>query len=154
VRESAITRTLSRVRSFFAWGLRWHLLLIAASIVVPLGAFAFVAWQDWQAVVSDSERDVSQTADTEREHALNVLETNQLIIRLINERIRSMSWDEVGSSHSLHEYLVDLQLHYPQLQAIGILDGNGFLRSSSLAFPATTSAIRRMTAGIVSRKRS
>ena len=136
MRESAITRTLSRVRSFFAWGLRWHLLLIAASIVVPLGAFAFVAWQDWQAVVSDSERDVSQTADTEREHALNVLETNQLIIRLINERIRSMSWDEVGSSHSLHEYLVDLQLHYPQLQAIGILDGNGFLRSSSLAFPA------------------
>lgn len=133
-----MTRTLLRIRSFFAWGLRWHLLLIAASILVPLGAFAFVAWQDWQAVVSASERDVNQTADTEREHALNVLETNQLIIRLVNERIRSMSWDEIASSRPLHEYLVDLQLHYPQLQAIALIDAAGFLRSSSLVFPART----------------
>jgi signal transduction histidine kinase len=103
--------------------------------VVPLGAFAFVAWQDWLAVMSESERDVSQTADTEREHALNVLETDQLIIRLVDERIRSMSWDEIASSRPLHEYLGDLRLHYPQLQAIGIVDANGFVRSSSLAFP-------------------
>ena len=133
-----MTRILLRIRSFFAWDLRWHLLLIAASIVVPLGAFAFVAWQDWLAVVSDSERDVSQTADTEREHALNVLETDQLVIRLVDERIRSMSWDEIASSRPLHEYLVDLRLHYPQLQAIGIVDANGFVRSSSLAFPLRT----------------
>ena len=139
-----MTHTLLRIRSFFAWDLRWHLLLIAASIMVPLGAFAFVAWQDWRAVVSDSERDVSQTADTEREHALNVLETDQLVIRLVDERIRSMSWDEIASSRPLHEYLVDLRLHYPQLQAIGIVDANGFVRSSSLAFPVPT--LRRESA--------
>jgi signal transduction histidine kinase len=85
--------------------------------------------------MSESKRDVSQTADTEREHALNVLETDQLIIRLVDERIRSMSWDEIASSRPLHEYLGDLRLHYPQLQAIGIVDANGFVRSSSLAFP-------------------
>ena len=130
-----MSRTLLRIRSFFAWDLRWHLLLIAASILVPLGAFAFVAWQDWLSVVGESERDVSQTADTEREHALNVLETDQLIIRLVDERIRSLSWDQIASSRPLHEYLVDLRLHYPQLQAIGIVDASGRLRSSSLAFP-------------------
>ena len=131
-----MSRTLFRIRTFFAWGLRWHLVLIAASIVVPLGAFAFVAWQDWQAVLSDAQRDVDQTADTEREHALNVLETDQLIIRLIDERIRSMSWDEIASSRPLHEYLANLKLHYPQLQALAIVDGNGVIRSSSLVFPA------------------
>ncbi len=128
-------RRLWRIHSFFAWGLRWHLLLIAASIVVPLGAFAFVAWQDWLAVMAAAERDVGQTADTEREHTLKVLETNQLIIHLVDERIRSMSWDEITSSRPLHEYLVDLQRRFPQLQAIAIVDPNGVLRNSNVAFP-------------------
>jgi len=116
-------------------GLRSHLVLVVASILVPVSLFAIVAWQDRLVVFREADADVEQGADSVREHALKVLQTDSLIIALIDQRIQSMSWDEIASSRPVHDYLVELVQQNPELEGAWIADPNGTVRNSSRLFP-------------------
>lgn len=116
-------------------GLRSHLVLLVASLLVPLGLFAIVAWQDRLTVFQAADADLERGADSVREHALKVLQTDSLMIALVNERVRSMSWDEIAGSRELHDYLVKLVQQNPELEGAWIADASGTVRSASRVFP-------------------
>ena len=104
--------------------------------MIPLLLFVVVAAQDRQIILREAERDVSDRADIFYEHARKVFETHELIAEAIDGRIRSMSWDEIATSRSLHDYLRELQARYPQVQGLWLVDPSGRLRSSSRIFPS------------------
>lgn len=112
-----------------------HLLLVAAALAIPLLLFGVVAYLDRGAVLASAEVEVVATTDVLEAHALNVFETHELIARAVDARIRSMSWDEIGSSQALHDYLNEIERRYPQLLGIWLADPAGKLRNSSRVFP-------------------
>ena len=73
-----------------------------------MALFVVVAWLDRVAVQTHAEADVVRGADSVREHALWVFQTDALIIALIDQRIRSMTWGEIATSSTLHDYLAKL----------------------------------------------
>jgi signal transduction histidine kinase/CheY-like chemotaxis protein len=111
--------------------------LVVASLLIPLLLFAIVAWEDRKSILRDAELDVTHTTDILYEHALKVFETHELIATAIDGRIRSMSWDEISASRSVHEYLKWIEAQYPQVQGLWLVDPTGALRNSSRTFPVT-----------------
>jgi PAS domain S-box-containing protein len=116
--------------------IRLHRLSAVAALIVPLLLFAFVAWQDYNNIMHSTKQDVRRTTEIFRQHALNVFETHQLVTEAVNVRIKGMSWDEIGRSHSLHLYLKRLHGSYPQVQSIWLADTTGLIRNASIPLPA------------------
>jgi two-component system NtrC family sensor kinase len=122
-------------------GLRTHLLTIGASVLVPLALFSIAGWLDRAALLRAAEADVGRGADSVREHAVKVLQTDELVIALIDQRIQSMSWDDIAASRPLHDYLAKLVQQAPELEGAFIADASGAVRNSSRFFPARSSSI-------------
>jgi hypothetical protein len=99
-------------------GFRAHALSVTAPVLVPLALFSIAAWQDRAALVRAAEADVKRGADSVREHALKVLQTDALVVALIDQHIQSMSWDDIATSRSLHDYLAKLVQESPELEGL------------------------------------
>src|SRR5215469_9449260 len=110
---------------------RAQIILILASIIVPLALFGVVGWQDRLVILREAQDNVDRGADSVREHALKVFQTDALVIALIDERIKSMSGDEIQASQDLHNYLAEVVAEYPEIRSVWIADGNGTVQSSS-----------------------
>jgi hypothetical protein len=108
---------------------------------VPLLLFGIVACRDRVAVFQDGQAEVERGADSMREHALKVFQTDRLAIELIDQRIRSMDWDEIAASRDPHEYLASVVTRYPELEGAWIADATGKVRSSSRFFPAPSTDV-------------
>jgi signal transduction histidine kinase/CheY-like chemotaxis protein len=109
--------------------------LVAASVLMPLMLFGVVAWLDRNAVLAKAQQEVVDTTDVFEAHALNVFETHELVARLVDQKVAGMSWDEIASSLSLHDYMKDIAEQYPQIAGIGLIDATGTLRNSNVTFP-------------------
>ena len=124
--------TLSRVNGKYSFASR---ALLAAPVLIPLMLFGVVAFLDRNVVLEKAEQEVIETTDVFEAHALNVFETHELVARLVDQKVGGMSWDEIASSQSLHDYLKDLGEQYPQVAGIGLVDATGTLRNSNTTFP-------------------
>jgi signal transduction histidine kinase len=110
-------------------------ILAAASLIVPLLLFAILAWRERQAETAQAQREVARLTDIFHQHALHVLQTQQLAAERVEDHIRGMSWDEIAASSELHDYLKEIVGEYPQVQAIWLADGSGRLRNASQDLP-------------------
>ena len=113
---------------------RFRVLLVAA-VVVPLLTFVAVAWVDRTTVMAQAEREAADIAEICAQQALNVLQTHELVASTVSEHVAGMSWDEIGSSAALHDYLARVDDEYPQMKGIWLVDRFGVIRNSSLMFP-------------------
>ena len=114
------------------WSLR---VFLAAAILVPVILFSLAAAQNYQQVVRDAERDTNRVTALLREHALKVMETDELIIGRVQDRIRGMSWEEIGTSSQVQEFLVGLKAQYPQVESVFLATPDGYIALSSRQFP-------------------
>lgn len=129
----AVTRSLRPDRTLAHW-LRW---LIALSIFLPLTACAVVVWRDHGRILAEAaDRTVQRTAVL-HEHALKVFEAQDLVLRLVNERISDMTWDDISQSEDLHRFLRQLNPQFPQVESVWIIDAEGNTRATSRRFPAS-----------------
>ena len=103
--------------------------------MVPLLTFVAVAWVDRTTVMAEAEREAADIAEICAQQALNVLQTHELVAGTVSEHVAGMSWDEIGSSAALHDYLARVDDEYPQMKGIWLVDRFGVIRSSSLMFP-------------------
>jgi signal transduction histidine kinase len=117
-------------RRFFAT--RW---LIALSILLPWIIFALAAWQNRASVLTEAETRVEKSVRTLLEHSLKVFETHRLTIDRINERLRTLNWNDDAERLSLHRMLKQLQDDLDQIATITITDSEGRLRASSRIHP-------------------
>lgn len=110
-------------------------ILAVASLTVPLLLFGLLAWRERQADVVQARQEVTRLTAIFHQHALHVLQTQQLAAERVEDHIRGMSWDEIAASSELHDYLKQMVGEYPQVQAIWLADASGRLRNASQDLP-------------------
>ena len=115
--------------------IRWLRLLLVASVMVPIFLFCGAAWENRRQIIHEAELSARKTVAGLHEHAEKVLETQELILTQIEQRLRGMSWDEIEHSAALHRELQDIEHRFPQIFAIWLSDPAGVTRAGSRFFP-------------------
>ncbi len=110
-------------------------LLWLASLVGPVLLFAAGAWHDRSTLYDEAERDAGHMADALREHALKVVETNDLVARQFAQRVAGLSWDSIRTASDLDRELKQLAAPFPQVNSIALSDAQGTQWLSSLPAP-------------------
>ncbi len=105
------------------------------AIIMPALLFLAASWYDYEQITAAARRRVMATADAMAEHAQKVLETNQLVLSAVAERVRGLEWDEIRRSEALHDYLVRITAQLPQLESTFLVDPDGRIAASSRDFP-------------------
>jgi two-component sensor histidine kinase len=106
-----------------------------ASIIVPILIFALIGLETRRQFFADAEHRVRASAVILSEHALKVLETQQLVLLEVQALIAGRSWSEIDHSRDLHLVLQRRIRDLPQISAIGIVDRDGNVVVSSDAYP-------------------
>src|SRR6478735_8377544 len=110
--------------------------LKAASVLVPLAFFAFGAWQSYRQHLREAAQSVERTVDILDQQAQRVFEVQDAIMQQIDERVAGMTWDEIGASETLHQWLKALDDRIAQIDVVWLIDPQGHGRNSSRFFPA------------------
>ena len=126
--------TLERGRSIGDAIRLLHVLLVV-SVVVPVAAFIFAAWYDWQEIHDQAMQRAARTVQILREHALKVFESHEFAIDQIEERVQGMDWDAMRASEDLHRYLARMARRQHLLTGIALIAPDGMVASTSNAFP-------------------
>jgi signal transduction histidine kinase/ActR/RegA family two-component response regulator len=127
VPEPSPDKDVSPDRSFRA--------LLALSFLVPLLLFLGAAWYDYTQEASSEQRQIISTTDALAEHAQKVLDTSELVLSLMTDRVRGMDWTQIRSDLGLHSFLVQLTHQLPQFESAFLVDPAGSVAASSRAFP-------------------
>ena len=105
--------------------------LALASIVVPFLFCGLGAWFSYEHRLREAVQLVERTAEILDEQARRVLDVQSLVIRRVDDRLRGMSWDDIGTSAELHAWLQTLDEAVPQVDLITLVDRTGRIRNSS-----------------------
>jgi signal transduction histidine kinase/CheY-like chemotaxis protein len=119
---------------------RWALLpyvgLIAASLILPLAIFAVAAWQNWGQLVTSVEDRAQKRAILAAEHALKVFQSNEQVLRRIDDRVHAIRWDDIAASSELNAFLTELPREVDHVEGAGLIRPDGRLANVSGVFPA------------------
>jgi signal transduction histidine kinase len=121
----------------FALTRRVLLLVLAASIVIPLACLAIYGYYDYERRYSDAEELTERLARVVNEHALKVLDLNQqLESRIVDLLGDSDDAAITARQEALHHTLDDMSGTLAQVAAISVFGANGSLLANSRWFPA------------------
>jgi two-component system NtrC family sensor kinase len=109
--------------------------LLLVGFVLPAALFGAVAWLDRTTALRQGQLRISKTADALAEHARKVVETGDLVLDRVLERINAVSWAEIAASPAEHAFLLGLARRLPQLESIFLTDPTGHIASSSRTYP-------------------
>lgn len=115
---------------------------MALSVLIPLTAYAIVGWHDRNRILTEATDLTVQRTAVLHEHALKVFEAQDLVLRLIDERISDMSWDEIAKSYELHRFLRQLNPQFPQVDSVWLIGADGKARATSNSFPAHGTSVQ------------
>ncbi len=110
-------------------------LLALIAVVVPLLSFLAAAGYDYRQVTAAERRRVISAADALGEHAQKVLETDDLVLALVADRIADLSWEQMHEDRPLHAFMERLKQQMPQIESVFLVDPGGRIAASSRAFP-------------------
>ena len=116
--------------------MRSLLAILVASVVLPLAIFAGVAAYDRARILEAAEESLGRTADILREHALRVVEIQDLVLRQVDRRVAGLSWEEIGRSEEVHRFLRDLDQGLDPVDSIWLTAPDGVTVSGSRFFPS------------------
>jgi two-component sensor histidine kinase/CheY-like chemotaxis protein len=114
---------------------RWMRALLVISIAIPLALYAAVSGYLYGERLREGKANVRQTVMVLQEHALRVFEAQQLNIDRVDQRIQGMSWDEIRTSQSLHEFLERTSDISPHVDGIWLVAPDGQIANSADFFP-------------------
>lgn len=104
---------------------------ILAAILVPIAVFALAVAGDRSAVEAEARDRLVLMRDAVAEHAERVFQAHRFVAFAIQDRIAAMDWDEIAASSDLQAFLGRIEQGFPEVHAIGLVDGQGTLRASS-----------------------
>jgi two-component system NtrC family sensor kinase len=110
--------------------------LIWLSVLLPLSLFLAAAWYDRAGELKLAEERVAATTDTLAEHAKSVLQSVDLVLYRVADRVEGKSWGEIRASQDLHRFLATLRESLPQVESIFLVAPDGVIAASSRSFPA------------------
>lgn len=116
--------------------LRFLALTVAASIVVPLMLFAYVAFLERRNVFRQADERLEYTLNIVQEHTLKMLETVERAIAEVDEMTAGWNDPTIRMRESiLHAKLARIVKALPYVQAIGIVSADGRIQASSDTSP-------------------
>lgn len=103
----------------------WHLLV--ASVVVPLGLFAFLAWYSYGTTLAEVDRRVLQNTAILHSNAQNVFELNSMVLARIDDYL---SHREGAPTHEptpdeIRRFLLKVQNESPSIHLLWVIDAEG-----------------------------
>ena len=111
-------------------------LLLAASLIVPLGVLGGVAWYERHRLFGEAHGDVARLSAIAKEHALKVVETNALVLDRMDDHVRGLGWDEIEArGKAVQRWLQDLDEDLAQITALHLARPDGRVAASSTAWP-------------------
>jgi signal transduction histidine kinase/ActR/RegA family two-component response regulator len=108
---------------------------LAVSVTVPLLLFIAAAWYDRNAIMRGAHERLLSATDALAAHAEAVMQTAELTLSLQLDAVRGMSWQEIGTSEAVHQFLVGLDKQLPHINSIFFIDRDGFNSASSRGIP-------------------
>ena len=121
----------------FALTRRVLLLVLAASVLIPMACLCIYGYYDYQRRFADAEELTERLARVANEHALKVLDLNQqLETRVVDTLGDSDDANIASRQQALHRALDDMSGTLPQVAAISVFGANGALLANSRWYPA------------------
>jgi signal transduction histidine kinase len=105
-------------------------LLLASAIVVPALVFAAAAAWNRAEVLHDSADAVTRTTAVMHEHAAKVFDTADLILAYVDDRTRTMTWQEIAKPET-SAFLARTISSLQQVVSVWITDANGVVQAGS-----------------------
>lgn len=109
--------------------------LLVVSIALPLVLYAGVSWHLREQHLKEGVAHVGQTVRMLEEHALRVLEAQQLIIDRVDQRIAGMDWDTIRRSSDIHRFLKGVAAWSPHVDGLWLVPPDGRTANSADFFP-------------------
>ena len=110
--------------------LRLHWMLVIASILVPAGLFAGAVVKDRVQVLREGEATTKRTVSIMHEHARKVIETGELALARVDDRIRGLDWDTIATPE-VSGLLAQIKQPLEQVVSIWVTDASGTVRAGS-----------------------
>jgi hypothetical protein len=128
--ESGRVASVATSRGARLSSLRLHALLVLASVLVPAGLFLAAAAQNRADVLREGEDAVLRTVLVLQEHARKVFETQELALARVDDRIQSLTWEQVSAPET-SAFLARLKAPLEQAVSIWVTDRDGVVRAGS-----------------------
>jgi two-component system, NtrC family, sensor kinase len=111
--------------------------LLAGAVLIPALVFSLAAWNDFQDAMERAEINAERVAITLEEHTAKVMESNELILNRVLERIEGLDWQAVRSrQNELHTFLRQIADESKQVSNILLIDPDGNPVVQALVYPA------------------
>ncbi len=111
--------------------------LAVLSLVLPVAIFAGFAWLSHGDYVAAARDQISDRVELVREHAVKVLEVQELVVQLIETSVAGRSDDAIRTDEAaINTLLKSITARYIQVQDIILIDRNGRLLVTAATFPA------------------
>lgn len=110
--------------------------LLVVSVVGPAVLFTLAAVHDYVRLFQQAHELIQKNVDILHEHALKVLETQELVVDRINAMLRGYDWETIARSEEMHGFLRELDRRIEQFSAIQLAGPEGRHWASSTGFPA------------------
>jgi len=111
----------------------WRLRVVA--VAVPVTLLIVATWYDHMVVATRADEIAHAISSTLAEHASKVMDTGDLVLARVLDRVRGMDWATIGTSSEAHEFLDRLVEELPQVESVFLVDPEGRASASSRGFP-------------------
>ena len=126
---------MARPRLHDAWALCTARPLLIAAITLPLAVFVAAGAFDFRAEKQQVRHQALATATALAEHAQTVVETTELVLARVLDRVAGMDWAMIPSSPALHDFLMKLREDLPQIDSVFLVSPEGENVASTRSFP-------------------
>ena len=109
--------------------------LQVAGVVLPAALFFGLAWIDYRVELDRTHNDVATTVNAMAEHAQTVVEAVDLVLARVLDHIEGQDWETIATSPETHDFLGRQRRELPLIEAVFLVDPDGFVAASSRAFP-------------------
>jgi signal transduction histidine kinase/CheY-like chemotaxis protein len=109
--------------------------LAAASLLLPALIFAVAAWENWRQLERATDDRAAKRTALVAEHALKVFESNEQVLRRVEERVAGLGWDEIAASTAISDFLDRLDRELDHVEGVGLIRPDGRLAAVSGMFP-------------------
>jgi signal transduction histidine kinase/ActR/RegA family two-component response regulator len=107
---------------------------LLAALLPLLLFFAMASFDHWLEMARSRDH-VAATTDALAEHAQKVVETADLALDRVLDRVEPLDWRTISSSRDVHDFLMSLKRQLPQLESVFLVAPDGANAASSRIFP-------------------
>jgi two-component system NtrC family sensor kinase len=111
-------------------------LLLAASLLVPIGLFAGAAWLDYRAAMLNARNELLRSSETAREEASKVFDGQAQVADQVNDLVRGMDVAAIRQAQqTLHEAFARIVARLPEVQSVLLVGRDGRPLVSAGVYP-------------------